>query len=104
MTSAELEFRSALESFRRGDHADAERRLKAAAKVQPRHPGVLNLLGALLASQERYREAESILARCNEDTADFRRDSLQLWPRAAELETPPDLGTVLFTGIFLKLM
>ena len=26
-TSAELEFRSALESFRRGDHADAERRL-----------------------------------------------------------------------------
>ncbi len=61
MTSAEFEFRFALESFKRGDHADAERRLKAAAKAQPRHPGVLNLLGALLAGQERYQEAEPIL-------------------------------------------
>jgi predicted O-linked N-acetylglucosamine transferase (SPINDLY family) len=61
MTSAELEFRFALESFKRGDHADAERRLKAAAKAQPRHPGVLNLLGVLLAGQERYQEAEPIL-------------------------------------------
>jgi protein O-GlcNAc transferase len=60
-TSAELEFRSALESFRRGDHADAERRLKSAAQAEPRHAGVLNLLGALLASQERYREAEPFL-------------------------------------------
>ena len=61
MTSADLEFRFALESFKRGDHADAERRLKAAAKAQPRHPGVLNLLGVLLAGQERYQEAEPIL-------------------------------------------
>ena len=61
MISAELEFRSALESFRRGDHADAERRLRAAAQAEPRHVGVLNLLGALLASQERYREAEPFL-------------------------------------------
>jgi predicted O-linked N-acetylglucosamine transferase (SPINDLY family) len=61
MTSADFEFRFALESFKRGDHADAEQRLKAAAKAQPRHPGVLNLLGALLASQERYREAEPVL-------------------------------------------
>jgi protein O-GlcNAc transferase len=60
-TSAELEFRSALESFRRGDHADAERRLRAAAQAEPRHAGVLNLLGALLASQQRYREAEPFL-------------------------------------------
>ncbi len=60
-TSAELEFRSALVSFRRGDHADAERRLRAAAQAEPRHAGVLNLLGALLASQERYREAEPFL-------------------------------------------
>ncbi len=60
-TSAELEFRSALESFRRGDHADAERRLRAAAQAEPRHASVLNLLGALLASQQRYREAEPIL-------------------------------------------
>jgi protein O-GlcNAc transferase len=61
MISAELEFRSALESFRRGDHADAERRLRAATQAEPRHAGVLNLLGALLASQERYREAEPFL-------------------------------------------
>ena len=61
MTSADLEFRFALESFKRGDHVDAERRLKAAAKAQPRHPGVLNLLGVLLASQERHREAEPVL-------------------------------------------
>jgi predicted O-linked N-acetylglucosamine transferase (SPINDLY family) len=61
MTSADFEFRFALESFKRGDHADAEQRLKAAAKAQPRHPGVLNLLGALLASQERYQEAEPVL-------------------------------------------
>ncbi len=60
-TSAELEFRSALESFRRGDHADAERRLRAAAQAEPRHAGVLNLLGALLASQQRYWEAEPFL-------------------------------------------
>jgi predicted O-linked N-acetylglucosamine transferase (SPINDLY family) len=61
MISAELEFRSALESFRRGDHADAERRLRAAAQAAPRHAGVLNLLGALLASQERYDQAEPFL-------------------------------------------
>jgi len=61
MISADLEFRSALESFRRGDHADAERRLKAATQAEPRHAGVLNLLGALLASQERYQEAEPFL-------------------------------------------
>ena len=61
MTSADVEFRSALESFRRGDHADAERRLRAATAADPRHAGVLNLLGALLASQERYREAEPFL-------------------------------------------
>jgi predicted O-linked N-acetylglucosamine transferase (SPINDLY family) len=61
MTSAELEFRLAAESFKRGDHADAERRLRAAAKLQPRHPAVLNLLGVLLASQDRYREAEPVL-------------------------------------------
>jgi len=35
--------------------------LRAAAKAQPRHPGVLNLLGVLLASQERYQEAEPVL-------------------------------------------
>ena len=46
--SADLEFRSALESFRRGDHADAERRMKAATQAEPRHAGALNLLGALL--------------------------------------------------------
>jgi predicted O-linked N-acetylglucosamine transferase (SPINDLY family) len=61
MTPAEIDFRFALELLKRGNHADAERRLKAAAKAQPRHPGVLNLLGVLLASQERYREAEPIL-------------------------------------------
>jgi len=61
MPSADLEFRAALDSFRRGDHADAERRLKAAFAADPRHAGVLNLLGALLASQERYREAEPFL-------------------------------------------
>ena len=61
MTSAELEFRIALESFKRGDHADAEQRLKAVAKAEPRHPGVLNLLGGLLAGQKRYQEAEPIL-------------------------------------------
>ena len=61
MTSAELEFRFASASFRRGDHADAERRLKAATQTEPRHAGVLNLLGALLASQERYSEAEPFL-------------------------------------------
>jgi predicted O-linked N-acetylglucosamine transferase (SPINDLY family) len=61
MTSADFEFRFAVESFKRGDHADAERRLKAAAKAEPRHPGVLNLLGVLLAGQERYQEAEPIL-------------------------------------------
>jgi protein O-GlcNAc transferase len=59
--SAELEFRSALESFRRGDHADAERRLWAATQADPRHAGALNLLGALLASQKRYGEAEPLL-------------------------------------------
>jgi tetratricopeptide (TPR) repeat protein len=61
MTSADLEFRSALESFRRGDHADAEQRLRAATQADPRHAGALNLLGALLASQERFEEAEPIL-------------------------------------------
>jgi predicted O-linked N-acetylglucosamine transferase (SPINDLY family) len=61
MTSADFEFRFAVESFKRGDHTDAERRLKAAAKAEPRHPGVLNLLGVLLAGQERYQEAEPIL-------------------------------------------
>jgi protein O-GlcNAc transferase len=61
MISAELEFRSALESFRRGDHADAERRLRTAAHAAPRHAGVLNLLGAMLASQEHYLEAEPFL-------------------------------------------
>ena len=88
MTSAELEFRFALESFKRGDHADAERRLKAAAKAQPRHPGVLNLLGVLLASPGALPGSRARSARRNEDTAGFRRDPLQSWPRAAELEPP----------------
>jgi predicted O-linked N-acetylglucosamine transferase (SPINDLY family) len=61
MISADLEFGSAFESFRRGDHAAAEQRLRRAVQAEPRHAGVLNLLGALLASQERFGEAEPFL-------------------------------------------
>jgi tetratricopeptide (TPR) repeat protein len=57
----DIEIRLALQALRQGDRDGAERRLQAALRAQPRHPGVLSILGAFLVAEKRYREAEPIL-------------------------------------------
>ena len=59
--ATKLEISLALQLLRQGDRAGAERRLKAAMKAQPRESAVLSVLGALLAGDKRYREAEPVL-------------------------------------------
>ncbi|MFZ1964379.1 MAG: tetratricopeptide repeat protein [Roseiarcus sp.] len=57
----DLEIHLAVQALRQGDRAGAEQRLKAALRAQPRHPRALAVLGAFLAAEKRYREAEPIL-------------------------------------------
>jgi predicted O-linked N-acetylglucosamine transferase (SPINDLY family) len=57
----DIEIRLAMQALRQGDRDGAEQRLRATLRSQPRHPRVLSVLGAFLAAEKRYREAEPIL-------------------------------------------
>jgi predicted O-linked N-acetylglucosamine transferase (SPINDLY family) len=59
----------ALASLRAGNFAGAERHLSKALKANPRDFGALNLIGALLAQQERWAEAETYLKRALRENA-----------------------------------
>jgi predicted O-linked N-acetylglucosamine transferase (SPINDLY family) len=55
-------FRQAFAAFQRGDLAAAERGFRQVLRKEPRHPGALNLLAALLVTGQRPAEAEPLLA------------------------------------------
>ncbi|MEA2979998.1 MAG: protein O-GlcNAc transferase [Alphaproteobacteria bacterium] len=61
MASSDVLFNQAIDAFRAGRLDDAERRLKSVLTRQPRHVAALNILGVLLATKEKYQEAESYL-------------------------------------------
>jgi predicted O-linked N-acetylglucosamine transferase (SPINDLY family) len=54
-------FRQAIECFRGGQLDDAERHFRALLDQQPNHVAALNILGILLASMQKFSDAEPVL-------------------------------------------
>src|SRR4051812_47830387 len=61
MALSDILFKRGVESFHAGQLHDAERHFKSVLVREPGHVASLNILGILLASKQRYSEAESYL-------------------------------------------
>lgn len=57
MPSLDQHMKKAVNLHQQGQHREAKRLYQEALKAHPKHPAIHNLLGALLAEQERYQDA-----------------------------------------------
>jgi Flp pilus assembly protein TadD len=64
-----------------GDHAGAEKLYRGLVETAPADPGLLDDLGSVLVQEQKYAEAESVLARAVGERAQFHNDAA--WGMAA---------------------
>jgi Flp pilus assembly protein TadD len=57
-TTSENAFRRGLAAFQSGKLAEAEKIFKKLLRENPRHPNIVAILGAVLATARKYSEAE----------------------------------------------